>query len=264
MLGFNTDFTDNKSQEHYFVDSIAEDFEHMAIAEYPDESLIVMRRKLCWEISDILYLPLNARVYEAKKKQLDPKLSDKLRNWSRVDVLLHKTFNRSLWKQISDYGQDFWDELNFYKVQKQRINNFCDPIIRQRFSNRKLKKILDPLQEITIPGSPWGREYIIDTIWCLMSKVSPVVFRNIIRVQNYPELCDHLHRNSSSVDSLTFKKQRQSNVTIMNPLFCSAEVLETESGFRVPRKVLEHPENYDRTVGEVNPAADDLSEQINL
>ena len=205
----------------------------MAIAEYPDESLIVMRRKLCWEISDILYLPLNARVYEAKKKQFDPTLSDKLRNWSRVDVLLHKTFNRSLWRDITQYGQDFWDELKFYKVLKQRINNFCDPIIKQRFNKSGLRIVLDSLQKITIPGSPWGREYIIDSVWCLMNKVSPVGCRNIIQVQNHPELCNHLHRKSSSTRLTTFQKQTQSNITTMNPVFCSVEVLETViSGFQ--------------------------------
>ena len=229
----------------------------MAIAEYPDESLIVMRRKLCWEISDILYLPLNARVYEAKKKPLSPTLSDKLRNWSRVDTILHTTFNRTLWKQISDYGQDFWDELTFYKLQKQRINTFCDPIIRQRFNASGLRFVLDSKQQITIPSSPWGRQYIIDSVWCLMNKVSPPGCRNIIRVQNHPELCDHLHKQSSSESLLTFKKNLGRNVTIMNPIFCSAEVVETGSGFRVPRKVLEHPEIYDHFKGELNPTVDD-------
>ena len=229
----------------------------MAIAEYPDGSLIVMRRKLCWEISDILYLPLNARVYEAKKKPLSPTLSDKLRNWSRVDTILYNTFNRSLWKKISDCGQDFWDELNFYKIQKQRISHFCDPIIKQRFDESGLKGISDSQQQITIPTSPWGREYIIDSVWCLMNKVSPVGCRNIIRVQNHPELCDHLHEKSFSVSLVTFKKSRRRKVTIMNPVFCSVEVLETGSGFRVPRNVLEHPEIYDHTEGEINPSVDD-------
>ena len=95
IFGFNTEDIENKSKQQYFVDSIAE---HLATAEYPDESLIVMRRKLCWEISDILYLPLNARVYEAKKKLFHHTLSDKLSNWSRVDTILHSTFNRTLWK----------------------------------------------------------------------------------------------------------------------------------------------------------------------
>ena len=227
----------------------------MAVAEYPDESLIVMRRKLCWEISYILYLPLNARVYE--DKPLDPVLSDKLRNWSRVDTILHTTFNRTLWKQISDYGQDFWDELKFYKLQKQRINDFCDPIIRQRFDERGLRLVLDSQQQKTIPSSTWGREYIIDSVWCLMNKVSPVGCRNIIRVQNHPELCDHLHKKSSVESLLAFKKSRRRNVTIMNPMFCSEEVMETGSGFRVPRKVLENPEIYDHFKGEINSAVDD-------
>ena len=234
----------------------------MTIAEYPDESLIVMRRKLCWEISDILYLPLNARVYQAKNKPLSSTLSDKLRNWSRVDTMLYTAYYRSMWKQISYYGQDFWDELKFYKVQKQRINNFCDPIIRQRFNSSGLRIVLDSEQQVTIPASPWGREYIIDSVWCLMNKVTPIRFENIIRVQNHPELCDQLHKNSSSVSLATFKKQPQSNITIMNPVICSTEVVETGSGFRVRRKVLEHPEIYDHTEGEINPCADDLPAQI--
>ena len=239
----------NKSKEHLFVDSIAEDFEHMAIAEYPDESLIVMRRKLCWEISDILYLPLNARNYKAKMAPLDPKLSGKLRDWSRVDTELYSIFNKTLWKQISDYGPDLWDEVKFYKVQKQKINEFCKPNIKQRFKKHELKEILDSQEHIKIPTSPWGREYIIDSVWCLMNKVWPLVVRNIIRVQNYPELCGYLHNSSAHKKLESFSKKR--DLLIMNPVFCSKEVIESGSGFRVPRKVLEHPEIYDNTEGEI-------------
>lgn len=218
----------------------------MVIAEHPDESLIVMRRKLCWDIFDILYLPLNVRKYPSKKKTLDKKLAEKLRNWNRVDWMLHKGFNETLWKQIKVYGQDFWDELEFYNRQKSRINQFCDLfILKDKSDEEKLKTVLKSPEYIVIPGSPWGKEYIIDPVWCLMNKMTTMGARNIIRVKSHPELCHHIERNSTRVRLSIFMKSSESEVTVMNPVFCSKGQVSSRSGFQIPREVLEHPEIYE-------------------
>ena len=87
-----------------------------------------------------------------KRLPMQDKLVDVLRNWSSVDVMLHKVFNETLWKNIAKYGEGFWNELNFYQTHLQRIVDFCSNI-----SNTK---------RIIVPESPWGNEFIVDYMWC--------------------------------------------------------------------------------------------------
>ena len=211
----------------------------MIISEHHDESLIVMRRKLCWEISDIMYLPLRVVNYEYKQSPLNASLGEKLRNWSMVDLMLHKTFNETLWIQISRYGQDFWKELEFFNIQKKRIFEFCNPIITlAKAEASKVRNTLELNEYIVIPESPWGSEYKIDYVWCLMSKIDLVVFRNIIRVKEYPKLCNHLYRKFKHIPLTTFRKYRNSSKVRLNPMFCSQNRTSPNSTFQVPYSVL--------------------------
>ena len=54
---------ENKTKVNGFLKGVIEDFDHILIAEHLDESLVVMRRRLCWEISDIVYFPLRVKNY---------------------------------------------------------------------------------------------------------------------------------------------------------------------------------------------------------
>ena len=202
------------------------------IAEHMDESLIVMRRRLCWEISDILYLTLRARNYGTKDKQLDPELVEKLTNWSRVDAMLYKTFNEKLWKNIAQYGEDFWEELKFYKKQNERIFDFCAPFLKTK---KEYCNISDLEKYMEIPQSPWGNPFKVDVLWCMMGKISTMILRNIIRVRQYPELCDNI---VPLTNYRLFKKSRTRPEVMLHPDHCSPDMTSEGSTFRVPVPVL--------------------------
>ena len=93
----------------------------MLITEHYDESLIVMRRKLCWEISDILCLPLRIGHHGNKDYTSYSDIREKVRTLARVDFLLHEMFNSSLWRDIAQYGRNFWDEFKFIQNKKSEL-----------------------------------------------------------------------------------------------------------------------------------------------
>ena len=43
-----------------------------------------------------------------------------------MDYLFFDYFNKSLWNQIKLEGQDFWDELKFFRAVKQNVSDFCE------------------------------------------------------------------------------------------------------------------------------------------
>ena len=243
MLGLDPEDCENKDKIQNFLQKISAEFDHMLISEFPDESLIVMRRKLCLEISDIFYLPLYVKTYSYKSEQNhDDMWGNKIKRWILVDFKLYSKFNETLWREISGYGQSFWKEVDFFKAQTRRIYKFCSQIFNLILKHSaQVRILLQSEDHIVIPGSPWGAEYRIDQIWCLMSKMNLNAFKNIIRVKQYPELCDQLSISDDSGKNLSlnkFKKFRNGTLVEMNPLICSKNLTKDFSSYQVPVEIL--------------------------
>jgi len=78
------------------------EFSLVIITEHFYESMVLFRRQMCWNLTDILLLEAgNAGSYEYKKKE-SPKLVKLYRRWSSVDYQLYHHFNDSLWKKIAE------------------------------------------------------------------------------------------------------------------------------------------------------------------
>ena len=229
----------NRSRVRQFITETRRRFGHMLITEHYDESLIVLRRKLCWEISDILYLPLRIGNHGNKNYTSYADIRQKVRTLARVDFLLHEMFNESLWGDISEYGTDFWEEFSFYSKQKIRIVNFCSKIIKSiKLGSQRVEEVLNLDETLVVPESPWGREYVIDHVWCLVSKLNMRVFRNIIRVHEYPELCSSLSQESHQVSLTDFRKNRTDPEVMMNPAFCFGKRTPENRTFQIPLDAL--------------------------
>lgn len=103
-LGFDKDRPGE--DEEYVRASLAEVdkvFSLVMIAEYFDESLVLLRHLLSWDLDDILYFKLNMRK-ASSKRSLTPGLAAKIRSWNSLDAHLYDHFNASLWQQISALG----------------------------------------------------------------------------------------------------------------------------------------------------------------
>ena len=186
-LGLNDKDFKSEAKINQFLQDTMSDFKYMIITEYTDESLVLLRRKLCWEISDIMYLPLRILNYSYKETKVNVTLIEKLKSWSKVDFLLYKLYNQTLWNRVYEYGEDFRKELKFYRFQKKRVIKFCKPVALKPW---EIERFLDVKKSIMIPKSPWGAEFNIDPVWCLLSKLNLLMFRNIIKIKEYPEICE--------------------------------------------------------------------------
>ena len=232
MFGLHPDDAENVSKVNELLRVAKREFEHVLVAEHFDESLIVMRRKLCWEIIDIFYFPLLVQNYHYKNHSLEQELVDKLTNWSRIDAMLYKTFNETLWKNIAQYGEDFWKELTFYRNQKLRIVQFCSSFIESQI---KWCNVSDFKQFLDLPGSPWGAAFRIDVVWCIVSKFDLTIIKNTIRVRQYPELCDYI---VPITNYRHFRKSKTRPEVMLHLDHCSPNKTPEGSTFRLPLSVI--------------------------
>ncbi|ELT91457.1 hypothetical protein CAPTEDRAFT_85041, partial [Capitella teleta] len=123
-LGFPTGFNrPDMSQDQEFIEQwlkkVDNEFSLVLIVEYFHESLVLLRRKLCWNFEDILFFNMNAGEY--KHKVRDTELVEIHKKWSNVDYSLYKHFNDTLRQTLTNQGAEFWREVAHLKLVAMEI-----------------------------------------------------------------------------------------------------------------------------------------------
>ncbi|XP_072022023.1 galactose-3-O-sulfotransferase 2-like [Amphiura filiformis] len=144
-LGFiNTKLFDNITAILEKIDILDKEFDLVLLNEYFDESLILMRKQLCWNLDDIIYIS-NAIRSKSHRYTISDQLKKKIRQWNAGDVLLYNHFNKTLWQKIKEYGSTFQADLEeFRRLEKEAFNRCVDPNAFDRHDGRVDTFILNP------------------------------------------------------------------------------------------------------------------------
>lgn len=86
------------------IKTIAERFHLVMLTEHFEESLILLKDHLCWNMEDLLFFKLNSRK-ESTVSKLTPELRQKALDWNGVDWKLYQYFNRTFWHKVEQYGR---------------------------------------------------------------------------------------------------------------------------------------------------------------
>jgi len=105
------------------------------IYEHLDESLVLMKRRLCWQLDDILYLKFHhTSENNWNNNNTSKELRKNLRKWNQADVELYEFFNASLWTEIGYEGKEFWSDLQEFKDVQKNIEIDC---LRKNNKNKR-------------------------------------------------------------------------------------------------------------------------------
>ncbi|KAL0979715.1 hypothetical protein UPYG_G00188640 [Umbra pygmaea] len=85
------------------IRAIADRFQLVMMVEHFDESIILLKDALCWEMDDLLFFKLNARK-DSTVSKLTPELRAKALEWNAVDWRLYQHFNDTFWRKVQAYG----------------------------------------------------------------------------------------------------------------------------------------------------------------
>ncbi|PIK41289.1 putative galactosylceramide sulfotransferase isoform X2 [Apostichopus japonicus] len=123
-LGFEHEFDEDGVKLEGAIQDLDEELDLVLISEYYDESLILLRKLLCWDYEDILYISAGVRSSSHRFQKSD-ELIAKIKKWNHGDVLLYDHFNRTFWKKVDAYGKDFQRDLNFFRRLNQEVFDQC-------------------------------------------------------------------------------------------------------------------------------------------
>ncbi|MBN3316714.1 G3ST1 sulfotransferase, partial [Atractosteus spatula] len=109
LLFFDFGYDNNLSPEDPRVEesirAIENRFHLVMLVEHFEESLILLKDALCWEMEDLLFFKLNARK-DSLVSKLTPELRSQAIDWNGIDWKLYRHFNASFWKKVEAYGRE--------------------------------------------------------------------------------------------------------------------------------------------------------------
>ncbi|XP_012562287.2 galactosylceramide sulfotransferase isoform X1 [Hydra vulgaris] len=121
-LGFEKKDYKTKLDLKFLIREIDEQFDFVLVNEYMDESLVLLQRKLCWQLSDVIYLKQRVR---KNRQPISEKTKKDILRWNQEDEFLYNYFNESLWETLFKQDKTFWDDVKKLKSLSAHLNNKC-------------------------------------------------------------------------------------------------------------------------------------------
>lgn len=126
---FDLGLSDDKKDDINFIKEMIAKldgyFDLVLVTEYFEESLILFKELMCWELDDIAYFVVNARAKNSIHKITD-KTVENLRKWNLGDQMLYEHFNGTLWKKIEAFGiERMKKEVTLLKARNEELEARC-------------------------------------------------------------------------------------------------------------------------------------------
>ncbi len=123
-LGLGHEYCNDSAKVKQHIEKIDTEIDLVMLTEYFDESLILLRKLMCWTYKDILFLPKGVR-NEKHRYRMSPERADKIRKWNSADLELYQHFNATFWRKVQEYGPDFEEDLHVFRQLQQNMVHVC-------------------------------------------------------------------------------------------------------------------------------------------
>ncbi|KAK7004133.1 galactose-3-O-sulfotransferase 2 [Biomphalaria glabrata] len=151
-----------------FISLTEKRFDLVLITDYFDESLIVLKRKLRWSTSDILYFK---KLESNESRQVLERLSDSQRTQhaqvSTADILLYQHFLKRL-KEIMSKELGLPEEVKEFQSVLCRVRTFCS-------------KVQNLNAELKIQAGRWTNEFVFMFSKCKWLTLDEILFTKYLK-----------------------------------------------------------------------------------
>lgn len=145
----------NKTAMAEYVKKLDREFHLVIISEFFDESIVLLRRMMNWNLKDILYRRLHIRGWDRKLTLPRPHDRKLYRRYAFADYAIYDFFYKRLWKQAIQAGEDFFGEVLHFKQVRDEVDDFC-------------KTFPNITETYVVEKSEWNKEFSLDKEFCGM------------------------------------------------------------------------------------------------
>ncbi|KAL9954752.1 hypothetical protein ACROYT_G042326 [Oculina patagonica] len=142
-LGLDYRFYQNVTAIKEYISFLEKEFDLVLISDYFDESVVLMKRLLCWKFDDILHIKTNKRIDKERADGLSDDVEENIKRWNKADTLLYHHFNQTFWRKIQMEGKGFYDDLATFRRKKEEIKRLC-------FTNETSNQLVYPKKYVKV------------------------------------------------------------------------------------------------------------------
>ncbi|XP_065671296.1 galactose-3-O-sulfotransferase 4 isoform X3 [Hydra vulgaris] len=149
-LGFDP-WSDTTEYIETVIKSIETDFNLVMITEYMEESLVLLKNELCWDLKDVAFFIQNARLTKEVSSNNLEKSKTRALNWNKMDVAIYDYFNKTFWKKIKNSGISFQQDVEKLKEMNFFLEYECStqPKNKKKLAASTLKNKFNVVENIT-------------------------------------------------------------------------------------------------------------------
>ncbi|NWW92174.1 G3ST2 sulfotransferase, partial [Rhynochetos jubatus] len=142
-FGYDNNAEDNKTYTQEVLKEIEQNFHLILIADYFDESMILLKHTLCWDLDDVIYFKLNSRSQDTVQT-LTPESEERIKEWCSLDWKLYQHFNQSFWRRIEEtIGlEELEKEVNHLRTRQKELMQTClsdqEAVMKDHIKNKAL------------------------------------------------------------------------------------------------------------------------------
>nr|XP_056706396.1 galactose-3-O-sulfotransferase 2 [Euleptes europaea] len=156
-MWFDFGYDNNAEYDNYYVQSTIKNIEQIfhliLIADYFDESMILLKNTLCWDLDDVVYFKLNTRSLDSVQT-LTPENKEKVKEWCAFDWELYKHFNNTFWIKIHKMMSpaSLYQEVKLLQKRQKELMETClseeTAIDKSKIKDKKMKPYQSGLASI--------------------------------------------------------------------------------------------------------------------
>jgi len=174
-LGLDGESIEDPSMVSARIKELDDEFDFVLLAEHFDESLVILARKLCWELEEVRYLRQNSRKAN-KVSNITVAAKESLTKWLEADFQLYRHFEQKYQEEVESYGTE---KLTADVAKLRQLNKqLMDDCVLEVADNSKLKgDFKTALNNGIVEG------YLIDPSkpWCNPFAISEPSFTKKVR-----------------------------------------------------------------------------------
>ncbi|XP_070546323.1 galactosylceramide sulfotransferase-like [Ptychodera flava] len=138
---FGLDVYANKTSSLAALERLNGELDLVMLLEYFDESLVLLKKTMCWDFEDIIYHP--CKVHTEYQPPMTDRLRDIITKVSRADIRLYSFFNKTFWERVANYDGDFEADLAKLRSVQKAAKVRCQKIQDHEFCQKLQSDVFD-------------------------------------------------------------------------------------------------------------------------
>lgn len=168
-----------------YLDYLETQFSHMVLTDFYDESLILLKRKFCWDMKSIIYMSLMVKNTSKTKDNIRKthyKQSVQQKNY--LDHILYGHFLKIHRRQITNEGMSFQEEIQIFRRINEQVKVFCRDWCHNSSDS------MNPNHSIRIKSTKYNKDFIVDSSDCFLMTIQIPDFEPRLYFEQYQTLCE--------------------------------------------------------------------------